>query len=85
MASSTPRKLFHVLVVGGIALGAQACSSDTSGMDSGTDDDASSGTDAKNDAPAKDASPGGDSSMMGMDSGGCQNKPGDCSHGTCAW
>lgn len=59
---SSASKLFQVLVVGGLALGAQACSSDGSPGDAGA---------------------GGDTGVV-MDSG-CLNKPGDCSHGTCAW
>ena len=82
----TPQKLFHVLVVGGIALGAShvACSSDSPGDDGG-----GGGADAKNDAPKADAAAGGDTgvmdAMMAVDTGPCLNKPGDCTHGTCAW
>jgi len=76
--SLTPRKLFHVVVAGGISLAAQACSSDNSPQqDSGSDA-------TKNDGPANDAMPGGDATMDTM-SDACLNKPGDCTHGMCAW
>ena len=75
-SASAASKLFRVLVAGGLAMAAPACSS---GSEKTELDAAASGDDAASDAgfDAKlDAAAAADA---------CLNRPGDCTHGLCSW
>lgn len=75
-------KLYRVLVVGGIAMAGPGCGTSSPGP---APVDAAA-VDAAHAAP--DAAPvGNDAAMMeAMDAAAaCLNRPGDCTHGMCAW
>ena len=85
MATSPPErpsaKLFHVLVAGGLALAAPACSSDPGPSET---DAAADPKDAASDA--SDASVAFDAKLDALAAAdACLNKPGDCTHGLCSW
>lgn len=85
MASSSPeqpsRKLFHVLVVGGLALAAPACSSNPAPTESDSGAEAKDGA-----ADASDASVGFDAALDALSAAdACLNRLGDCTHGLCSW
>ena len=73
-------KLFHVLVVGGMAMAMPACSS----PDTTNDKDAEAADSASDQSSTKDSSVV-DTGVDVTDDGPCLNKPGDCSHGLCSW
>ena len=78
-------KLFRVIVVGGISMALPACSAGTTQDQDAAASDAAAADAADEKGASQDATADVAAPVDAADDAPCLNKPGDCSHGTCAW